>query len=182
MQTIIRNEFKIEIPASDEVLWGFGVIVYEWTCLENELDLWVYTANGSEVPNKDGKPVGFKSRVRLLKEIVQAEVLEPHKTEFVSTIDGTLGMQFERDRLVHWLWGDDGHGNMGVTDWRKKPQMPEWNFDLKKLVGIAKKIDGFRARLMHISLQNGEKDGLILQSVAWQRISGKPSRPQEAPG
>lgn len=153
-------------------IWALGLVVFEWTALENELDLWTYIANGSVVPDKDGPRLGFKRRAHLLKEIVRRDVQEPHKSNFVSIIDRVLGVQAERDKLVHWLWGDS-EGGIGVADWRSHFKTPDWNFDFKRLVAVSQKIDGLRNELIQIALQNGEKDGVIFQSNAWHRICGK---------
>lgn len=184
MARINRPFLKIQIPAAEEDLWALGLVAYVWTALENDLDLWTYTANGRKMPTtEDGKRLGFRGRARFLKEIIKAKVNEPPRKLFIDTIDGILGIQDERDRLLHWLWGENEEGGVGVSDWKEQKKTNagfaprEFTVSVARLIELTQKIDGYRATLAEIMFSNGSKDGFILLSNAWQHISRKLDQP-----
>lgn len=155
-----------------------GLVAHVWTALENDLDMWTYTANGQKMPmTGDGKPMGFRSRARFLKEIVRVKVSEPPKQLFIVTIDSILGVQDERDRLIHWSWGEDAEGNSSVAEWRvpKKTKdgfvSREIKVSVGRLIELSQNIDGYRATLADFIFKYGSRDGFILLSNAWRNMS-----------
>src|SRR5262249_21643070 len=102
-----RAYLKMQFPATDDQLWALGLVAYVWTALENDLDFWVYWANENRMPTVDGKRLGFRKRARFFKNIVKEQAREPYRQGPIDCIDGILDVQTERDRLIHWLWGQN---------------------------------------------------------------------------
>jgi hypothetical protein len=173
-----RPFLKIQIPATEEELWALGVVVYVWTALENDLDLWVYMAHGQKVPTGEGgKHLGFRARVKLLKRMVQEKVTPPIRERFLDTIDGVLEAQDKRDRLLHWMWAEGEEGQLSAADWKQpKPTKDgyprrEIKISMGQLMELAQRIDRNRASLAEIMFQNGAvKEGYLL-STAWKNIT-----------
>jgi hypothetical protein len=178
----VRPYLKMQFPATDDQLWGLGLVAYVWTALENDLDMWVYWANQNKMPvTEDGKRIGFRSRARYLKKLVKEQVLEPFRQPFVDCIDGILGVQEERDRLIHWLWGQNSEGEISVADWKEPKKGPngmfeqrEWKVDMDTMVKLATKADGYRATLGEFMFTHGKSEHGFRLSHAWFRMCGKP--------
>lgn len=174
--------FKIEPPVRDKELWAIGLVVVEWAFLENDLDSWASCANGGKLLRREeGNPYGFKETVRFIKERVEALGVEPPKSEFIDILVTILGVQAERDKIVHRMWNTGPPGRpeqLTVSAIKKGGGWDDWRLDATKMVDVARKIDDLRARLYQLILKHGEiKKGSLRQERAWQRICGKQDPP-----
>src|SRR5437879_10444221 len=116
--SIKRTGFRMSIPLSDAEIWCVGMVAYQWAMAEGFFEMLISIANGKPLEREDGKRISFKARARVLKSLINTKAIEPARTELNEIVDHLLGVQLERDRMMHHLWSysQDGKWQLGVSD------------------------------------------------------------------
>lgn len=176
-----RKGFRFGIPLGDNIIWAIGMIAYQWSSLENDIDLWI-GATGTVSPSRQaGQRASFKERARLLRQLAEERAVEPGRSQLTSIIDRATGMQIERDEVIHRRWGapsDSQLDDLRLFEQHRARRSDERRIDYQRLRDTALKIDTLRADLAQLIFTYGKRDDAegFLLSVAWQRISGTPSQ------
>jgi hypothetical protein len=177
--TTNRAGFKIGVLPSDNILWAIGMIAYQWSALENDLDVWLGVAGITPPSRAAGQRASFKERARLFRQTVEERAAEPARSQLLAIIDRTTGMQAERDKIIHRNWGaPDGERLNDIRNFQfgGKKGIDDWRITYAKLREIALKIDELRADLYQLVFRYGKRADAegFLQSNAWRRICGEP--------
>lgn len=171
MVVTARNPFTAKPAISDNQIFAIGAVCYQWSQLENHIDMWIKAATGSSFDSGKGQRTSFGERVRHLRSVVSTSVSEPWKAQIDRVLGLALDQKGQRDRVVHWQWGVDERERPGVANWvAGKPDV--WSVDYGRVIKIAKDSEALTLSLQMIILENGRNDAnsMILLSQAWKKI------------
>ena len=127
--------------------------------------------------------MGFKSRMRLFKQIVKREVASPSNALYLEAFaDRVLGFQGQRDSVTHHIWANTPDGKITQFDWRRKSgKLAERAMTTEKLIQLAQSLDSLHVELLDFLMrEGGVKVEQPVFETAWRRISRQPSPIQSA--
>ena len=182
MTKATQKEFDFHLPISDDEIWGIGLVVCHWASLEDFLDNFIAYVNKGPALTSAGAPMSFKSRIKLLREIIEREVISAaHQVFLIELLSTILAIQNERDKVMHHVWTQAPDGSKTIFDWRQKSTPSERPVSFNILVKLAHKIDAARASLLDFLITSGNvqpgSPGHPMQplfATAWPKISRAP--------
>jgi len=171
LSNLSRKGFRNGISVSDKVIYGIGMVSYQWSCIENFIDIWILNTRGQPAEAILGNQSTFMQRAKLLRDTVHQQATEPWRTRLIRIIDQITGTKGERDRIIHHLWALDGE-RPSVTNIRPSSKEDVWKIDYPKLRAVALKLDAHRHSLIAVQLEAcASSDGPKTIENAWRHIT-----------
>ncbi|WP_139146930.1 hypothetical protein [Hydrogenophaga sp. PML113] len=170
--------FKFQLPIGADEVWGVGLVTVKWAMLEDSIDSLLEHMNSGPALTNDGKPMGFKSRMRLFKQIVKRDVASVSNALYLEAFaDRVLGFEGQRNSVTHHIWSDTPDGKLTQFDWRRKSGRPsERSMNTDKLIQLAQSLDSLQMELWDFLIREGcVKVEQPIFETAWRRISRPPS-------
>ncbi len=175
---VSRKGFYFNVPPGDRQLWAIGMVVVQWSALENLL---TGVANGILANDENARKIYEETRVTklrldMLHTHVDQRVVDPARERLIGIIGRAKEMQAERDKIVHGAWtapfeDEPEHASAFSFGGARRPF--EWKLTFGRLVEIARKIDKLQADLLQIIMSFKPKDepgGFAMRSALQQTL------------
>jgi hypothetical protein len=144
-----RKDFKSFPAPSDRQLWAIGVVAVAWSYFESHLHT-AATAIFDDEPETKEKFEQMRSmqtRLNMVQAGIDAKMIEPHRSRFLTLLKDARDCQQMRDRIIHGTWNSVGDDPISdpqsdrVFNWLKPRHTYEWKLDFGKIKGVALRID-----------------------------------------
>jgi hypothetical protein len=174
--------FAQGVTLSDRQLYAIGLVASLWALVE----FFVVCIGQGLAQNDPAKKaefdgsVAFRRRSRLLRAMVEVEIIEPWRTELLAILNRAGEVEHERDKIIHSVWGGPpvgeretgestqimGGGYAGRTFFK-------WKLTYTGAMEVARKIDAIAADLVQFQIKATGSPNFTTES-ALQRIRRKP--------
>jgi hypothetical protein len=171
---------------SDRQLQAIGLVCVEWSMIEFHMHAIAsaLTTDGSPEREEYLKMLVFRHRLRLLRGLVEAKIIEPWRSDLLSTLSRIGETAQERDRIVHGVWGGPPISvpfdpvNLPeaekAMDLRARPHF-QWKLTYGGIMDVVRKLDYINVTLLNFQIKaNGGAP--FTTASALQRISRKPDQ------
>lgn len=188
--TNARKKFQFNIAPSDRQLWAIGMVVVQWSSVEQMVKVFVHSFTDE---NESDDPVrkefdltrSLASRLdqweKLTKQYVQADWLQP----MLDLINETRHLADMRDKIIHGAWSDKenaltaAHEAHGPFSWGKPGHPFSWKLDYGGILKVALRIDQLQYQMFQLALKAsgvGNSGADFRIGSALRRLQNLPNR------
>jgi hypothetical protein len=173
--------FAQNITLSDRQLYAVGLVASLWApveffvvCLGQELS----KDDATKKAQFDSRSA-FRNRSRILREMVEAEIVEPWRTELLEILSRAGSVEQERDRIIHNVWGGSPLGEPRSDESTQimgggygTRSFFKWTLTYAGAMEVAKKLDGIGSDLLQFQIRAAGNPNFTTES-ALRRIRRK---------
>jgi len=143
----IRHDFCVQPMLTDRQLWALGMIVHQWSLLEQIMDQTAKAMLRDEALAEYDGTNSFKKRRRIWVACLKTKIKNPYRDEYLLISKRIASLQQQRDDHVHGLFG-------GIREPHKENRHGGIlrNISNVKGIGPAKKIDYASMRKLAIAI------------------------------
>lgn len=188
--TNARKKFRFNVAPSDRQLWAIGMVVVQWTAVEQMVKAFVHsftTEDDRDDPVRklfdSTRPMSIRldQWEALAKLHVKQEWLDP----MLTLINETRQVQDMRDKIVHGVWSDKENATVvspeahGLFSWGKPGHPFNWKLDYSGILQVALRIDRLQAEMFQFVLKasgTGNSGADFTFGDALRRIRHAPNR------
>jgi hypothetical protein len=182
-----RKKFRFQVTPSDRQLWAIGMVTVQWSLLEGHIKAIAHGLYGDDAAARAefDQTLVFRQRLRRVRDLIDQQVLDAYRANFIAIIDRIGALALERDRIVHGTWSSDQppppqpdepgpvDESTHVSGTAKPKPAFEWRLTYERMMDTAYKIDGASFEIMNFLTEAMGKPPNFLMSEALQRISRK---------
>jgi len=119
--TSARTKFKFQVTPSDRQLWAIGMVVVQWTVIEEYIKIFVHAFTDENNANDPIRQVFDSTRSlqlrldqweELSRQHIQAEWL----SRMLKLINEIRQLADQRDKIVHGVWSDKQNSDQIGTE------------------------------------------------------------------
>ena len=187
ISTNARKKFLYNGAPSDRQLWAIGMVVVQWTLIEQMVKTDVHSFTNEDDPDDPIRSVfdstrSMRMRLDQWEELTKERIQQAWQKPMLDLINETRQVQDLRDKIVHGTWGDkegktiapDTHGPFS---WGKPGHAFEWKLDYDGILEVALRIDRHHAAMIDFIFKadsNGSQKQDVRASTALRRIQTAP--------
>jgi len=170
--------FAQGIPLSDRQLYAIGLVASLWALVE-----FFVVCFGQELAKSDpakkaefDSRIAFRHRARMLRTMVEAELIEPWRSQLLTILNRAGEVEHERDKIIHSVWGGPpvgerpadestqilGGGYAGRTFFK-------WKLTYGGAMEVVKKLDAIAADFVEFQIKAAGSNNFTTET-ALQRI------------
>jgi hypothetical protein len=189
--TSARKKFQFNVAPSDRQLWAIGMVVVQWSAIEEMIKVIVHSFTDEDDANDLIRKV-FDTTRPLVMRLDQWEALAKQhiRTEWLrpmlDLISETRQLADLRDKIIHGVWSDKenaqtiSHEAHGPFSWGKPGHPFSWKLDYHGILGVALRIDRLQKSMFdfaHRASGVGNSGADFTFGSALRRIQKAPNRP-----
>jgi hypothetical protein len=189
--TSARKKFQFNVAPSDRQLWAIGMVVVQWSAIEEMIKVFVHSFTDEDDANDLIRKVFDTTRPlvmrldqweALAKQHIRTEWLQP----MLDLISETRQLADLRDKIIHGVWGDKEnaqtilHEAHGPFSWGKPGHPFSWKLDYHSILGVALRIDRLQKSMFDFAYRAsgvGNSGADFTFGSALRRIQKAPNRP-----
>jgi hypothetical protein len=183
-----RKKFRYQVTPSDRQLMAIGLVVAQWSIIENNLTMIAHGIYGDDSVAKAqyDRLQNFRKRFDVVRDLVSRRIVDPHRIALMTHLDNIGSVVQERDRIVHGLWGSDDPASEDPTtnynsthsfNWNAGKPIYNWRLTYDGIMRVALKVDHLGFELMNYLARIMDYPRDFLLSDALQKISLKSEPP-----
>ena len=162
--TNARKKFNFNVAPSDRQLWAIGMVIVQWTSVEQMVKVFVHALTNENDPND---PVRrrfdttrpMQARLDQLAELTKQLVQPSWQTPLLDLINQIRQVQDMRDKIVHGTWSDKENAQEVSTEahgpfsWGKPGHPFSWKLDYQGILGVALRIDSLQKEMFDFAFR-----------------------------
>lgn len=160
--TSARTKFKFQVTPSDRQLWAIGMVVVQWTVIEEYIKIFVHAFTDENNANDPIRQVFDSTRSlqlrldqweELSRQHIQAEWL----SRMLKLINEIRQLADQRDKIVHGVWSDKQNSDQigteahGPFSWGKPGHPFSWKLSYGDILGVALKMDQLQGAMFEFA-------------------------------
>lgn len=189
--TNARKKFQFNVTPSDRQLWAIGMVVVQWSSVEQMVKAFVHSFTNENDPNDPVRrefdsirslALRLDQWEKLTKQHIQADWLQP----MLDLVNETRHLADMRDKIIHGTWSDKenaqtiAHEAHGPFSWGKPGHPFSWKLDYNGIMQVALRIDQLQHQMFQFALRAagvGNSGADFRLGSALRRIQNAPNRP-----
>ena len=181
-----RKRFQLQVTPSDKQLMAIGLVVAQWSIIENHLTMIAHGIYGDndEAKAEFNKLQNFRKRFDKVRDLIDRQIVEPHRSALLAHLNRIGSVVVERDKIVHGLWGSDDpapedpsvdqHATHAFNWTKPKPRF-NWQLSYDRILQTALKIDRLAFELMDYLVKADGYPQQSLMSTVLQKMRRNPT-------
>lgn len=103
--TNARRKFRLDPMLTDRQLWALGMIICQWSTLEQIVDQHARAFFEGDALSEYDKTRSFSARRKIWISMIKAKIAEPHRAGYLEFIATVADLQSQRDNYAHGMFG-----------------------------------------------------------------------------
>lgn len=169
--TNARKKFQFNVTPSDRQLWAIGMVIVQWTSIEQTVKVFVHAFTDENDPDdpirrKFDATRSMQLRLDLWAELTNERIQPSWRTPLHDLINKTRQIQDMRDKIVHGTWSDKENAQTvlqeahGPFSWGKPGHAFSWKLDYQGILNVALRIDSLHKEMFDFAFRaNGQTQG-----------------------
>jgi hypothetical protein len=165
--TNARKKFIFNVAPSDRQLWAIGMVVVQWTYIEQMVKVFVHSftdENDAADPIREQFDSTRSMQIRLdqWEKLTKQYIQTSWQSPMLDLINEIRQVQDMRDKIVHGTWaGKEGGGETSVEEahgafsWGKPGHPFSWKLDYHGLLTVAQRIDKLHNDMFQFAFRAG---------------------------
>jgi hypothetical protein len=189
--TNARKRFSFNVVPSDRQLWAIGMVVVQWTSIEQMVKVFVHALTDENDANdpvrkKFDSTRPMQMRLDQWEELTKQSIQSIWQKPLLDLINQTRQVQDMRDKIVHGTWSDKENARNaseeahGPFSWGKPGHPFTWKLNYQGILDVALRIDRLQREMFEFALKaNGQEPprGDFTIGSALRRIQNAPKLP-----
>jgi hypothetical protein len=184
-----RKKFSFDVAPSDRQLWAIGMVVVQWTSIEQMVKVFVHALTDENDPSdpvrrKFDSTRPMRMRLDQWEELTKQNIQPAWQRPLLDLINETRQVQDMRDKIIHGTWSDKENARdispeaHGPFDWGKPGHSFSWKLNYLGILEVALRIDRLQREMFEFAIRaNGQPGGDFTIGVALRRIQNAPKSP-----
>ena len=162
--TNARKKFRTNVVPSDRQLWAIGMVVVQWTALEQMVKAYVHSFSDENDPDDPIRKLFDSTRPMskrldqwedLAKQRIQSAWLQP----MLELVNETRQLADSRDKIIHGTWSDKENARTasneahGPFSWGKPGHPFSWKLDYNGIMQVALRMDKLYHEMLSFAIK-----------------------------
>lgn len=177
-----RKKFQINVVPSDRQLWAIGMVVVQWTAVEQLVKAFVHACSDENNPDDSDRRKFDSTRSMQLRldqwaELTATRIQQAWRRPIQDLISETRQVLDMRDKIIHGTWSEKEnaqtvtHEAFGPFSWGKPGSPFSWKLDYGGIIQVALRIDSLQKAMLDFALKaNGTAQAVFTVGQALRKI------------
>jgi hypothetical protein len=162
--TNARKKFNFNVAPSDRQLWAIGMVVVQWTSIEQMVKVFVHAftdENDADDPvrTKFDSTRPMQMRLDQWEELTKQNIQPEWQNPLLDLINEVRQVQDMRDKIVHGTWSDKENAQEvsaeahGPFSWGQPGHPFSWKLNYQGILEVALRIDRLQHEMFAFALR-----------------------------
>jgi len=162
--TNARKKFNFDFAPSDRQLWAIGMVVVQWTSIEQMVKAFFHSFTDENDPNDPIRKQFDSTRSMQMRldqwaELTKQRIQPSWQSPLLDLINRARQVQDMRDKIVHGTWSDKENAQTisseayGPFSWGMPGHPFSWKLDYQGILAVALQIDGLQKQMLDFAFR-----------------------------